>query len=170
MRIVAPEASEMVTVAKFYCGIWREPPWLEEWGEGEVIADLTDLCDHDGILLIAETGDQIVGLTAGLPISREQLYAKSGTKFGGFFKQGGQPAFYIAELATAPEHRGKGIGRMLTLALCEQAHDRGFDHFVLRTHVDAGPARRLYRKLGFCETGIHDHNYPDRTYWVRIDN
>lgn len=170
VSIVAPDDNQMIQMAELYCAVWQEPPWNEmEWQIDEVLADLQSIPNmQDGLLYAAVTNNRVVGFTAGWPISRYEFFEKSGTKIGRFFKDD-EPAFYIAELGCDCRFRGHGIGRQLSLRLIGNAAELGYSRFVLRTHLMAHPARKLYASLGFHETRIIDYTYPDRSYWVRVD-
>lgn len=170
-RVVVPVQDQMVQMAELYSKVWQEPPWNEtNWEVSEVLTDLLSILGtDDGLLYAAVLGDQVVGFTAGWPINRYEFFEKSGTKIGRFFKDDEQ-AFYIAELGCDCRFRGQGIGKQLSLRLINDASEFGYHRFTLRTHLMAGPARTLYASLGFHETRIIDQTYPDRSYWVRVDD
>ena len=56
----------------------------------------------------------------------------------------------IGNVATAPSHRGRGLGRLVTSALCDRLR-REVPTIGLNVAVDNPAARRLYRRLGFVE-------------------
>ncbi|WP_432932340.1 GNAT family N-acetyltransferase [Microbispora sp. CA-135349] len=57
-------------------------------------------------------------------------------------------ALEIAEIHVRPEHQGRGIGRRLIHALCEDRPERTA---VLSTHDAPTVARHLYRDVGFAD-------------------
>jgi ribosomal protein S18 acetylase RimI-like enzyme len=57
-------------------------------------------------------------------------------------------ALEIAEIHVHPDHQGRGIGRRLIHALCEE---RGERTAVLSTHDAPTAARHLYRDVGFVD-------------------
>jgi ribosomal protein S18 acetylase RimI-like enzyme len=60
-------------------------------------------------------------------------------------------AILLMNIALLPEHRNKGLGTSLMEQLLEEA-DRAIR--PVQIHVEAlNPAKRLYRRLGFVETG-----------------
>lgn len=61
----------------------------------------------------------------------------------------GQRACILVNLAVSEEHRRRGIGRQLVVAVLEEARRRGFDHVWLEVEAANQPARRLYQSLGF---------------------
>lgn len=62
----------------------------------------------------------------------------------------GGGAVGLANIATPPPHRGRGLGRAMVTALLREARDLGCTTAVL----SATPmATELYRSLGFTETG-----------------
>ena len=68
-----------------------------------------------------------------------------------------QPAFYVdgrtpeVVIGVSPELRGRGVGAMLLQALFAEARRRDIGLCLNVRHDN--PARRLYRRLGFCEVG-----------------
>ncbi|MDW8064494.1 MAG: GNAT family N-acetyltransferase [Anaerolineae bacterium] len=59
----------------------------------------------------------------------------------------------IANVAVAPDFRGRGIGRALVSASLEYARAHGARWVALQVRADNAPALRLYRSLGFVEIG-----------------
>jgi ribosomal-protein-alanine acetyltransferase len=57
----------------------------------------------------------------------------------------------IQTVAVAPEHRGRGLGRMLVEALLVEARQRLVSSVFLEVRADNHPARGLYQSLGFYE-------------------
>ncbi|GBD10099.1 N-alpha-acetyltransferase RimI [Candidatus Thermoflexus japonica] len=65
----------------------------------------------------------------------------------------GVEGWLIANVAVAPEFRGRGIGRALVSACLEYARAHGARWAALQVRADNAPALRLYRSLGFVEIG-----------------
>jgi ribosomal-protein-alanine acetyltransferase len=57
----------------------------------------------------------------------------------------------IQTVAVAPEHRGKGLGRLLVEALLGEARQRLASSVFLEVRADNDAARGLYASLGFQE-------------------
>lgn len=57
-------------------------------------------------------------------------------------------AFYISELATKNEYRGKGLGKMLIKFLLDKKIQEGKRFFLIHTRLN-NPVRSLYESLGF---------------------
>lgn len=57
----------------------------------------------------------------------------------------------IQTVAVAPEHRGKGLGRLLVEALLGEARQRLVSSVFLEVRADNDAARGLYSSLGFEE-------------------
>ena len=152
-----------------YCQVWQEEPWNEfDWDIKEVIADLSLIPKKPGgILILAEVNGRVVGLTAGWQISAKEVADRTGQADLEDEYSSQKAIFYIAELCTDIRLRGRGIGTRLCEELFREATQSGFDFFILRTHVKAEPARRIYSGFGFTELPYADVNYHDRTYWVR---
>jgi ribosomal protein S18 acetylase RimI-like enzyme len=63
---------------------------------------------------------------------------------------------HLARIIVAPEHRGRGLGRALCLALMQQAARlHPIQGFSLYVFPDNRKALSLYRSLGFVEQGRH---------------
>jgi ribosomal protein S18 acetylase RimI-like enzyme len=62
-------------------------------------------------------------------------------------------SFYVDSLATAEQFRRRGVGRALLDDAEGQAREHGSSTLALDTWVDNRPARALYMKAGFVETG-----------------
>nr|WP_321359309.1 GNAT family N-acetyltransferase [uncultured Hyphomonas sp.] len=65
----------------------------------------------------------------------------------------------ILTIATAPEHRRKGLGATLIRALISRLGERGVSRITLDVAEDNTPARALYRAFGFTEDGRRPRYY-----------
>jgi ribosomal-protein-alanine N-acetyltransferase len=65
----------------------------------------------------------------------------------------------ILTVATAPEHRRKGLGATLIGALINRLGERGVSRITLDVAEDNAPARALYRGFGFTEDGRRPRYY-----------
>ena len=65
----------------------------------------------------------------------------------------------ILTVATAPEHRRKGLAATLIGALVNRLGERGVARITLDVAEDNAPARALYRELGFSEDGRRPRYY-----------
>ena len=73
---------------------------------------------------------------------------------------------YVSELGTVREFRNQGVATALNKELIVRTKANNYDLVILRTHVKADSARKLYSRLGFKDTAIQDVDHPERTYWV----
>lgn len=65
-------------------------------------------------------------------------------------QQGGDRRhWYIANVATHPDHRGRGLARLLVGAALDHIRARGGRHVLLEVRGDNEPAYRLYQSMGF---------------------
>lgn len=67
------------------------------------------------------------------------------------FRHKGGRVFLIANVATHPDHRRRGIARILTEQVMKQARQRGADEVWLHVREDNPGAVRMYSDLGFVE-------------------
>ena len=65
----------------------------------------------------------------------------------------------IVAIAVDPLWQGRGIGRQLMQAVVEDARDMGIRVLILRTATGNLPARGLFRRVGFEETGMEAGYY-----------
>lgn len=82
--------------------------------------------------LVAERDGQIVGIT-------HYLFHRSTIQIS--------PTCYLQDLFTAPTERGRGIGRALIEAVCEQAKAAGAKRVYWQTHESNSAGRMLYDKV-----------------------
>lgn len=135
------------------------------------VADLIELCfsptmDHDGQRYLsdmrrASRDDSFlrwasrVAETATLPLMG-YVWEENGQIIGNAslipFRHRGQRVYLIANVATHPDHRRRGIGRALTESVLKQARDRRASAIWLHVRDDNPGAIRLYQDLGFQET------------------
>jgi len=60
---------------------------------------------------------------------------------------------HLARLAVHPDRRRQGLGRSLVLEALQRARAVGLGRLSVNTQADNLPSQRLYRSLGFRETG-----------------
>lgn len=116
--------------------------------------------------------------TASLPLSG-YVWEQDGRIIGNAslvpFRHRGKRFFLIANVATHPDYRRKGIARFLTQQVIMQARQRGADQIWLHVREDNPGAVQMYSDLGFTERArritwrkrrdpIHP---PDRLNYVR---
>ena len=65
----------------------------------------------------------------------------------------------MLNLAVHPNFRRNGIGRQLTIALCDALRDAGSHCITLEVRVSNEPAKALYESLGFVSVGQRPRYY-----------
>jgi ribosomal protein S18 acetylase RimI-like enzyme len=99
---------------------------------------LKDCAEHKGEIFVADAGGAVIGYACVFSHiicddPDEEAY----------------PYAYIADLAVAPSHRGRGLGRRL-ISTCETfARNNGADCLRIGVLADNDGARRLYETVGF---------------------
>ena len=73
------------------------------------------------------------------------------------------PAGVLHDVVVDPEHRRRGVGRLLLDAVLAYLRSRGAPRVVLSTAVQNEPAQRLFAKLGFRRTMIEMTRELDET-------
>ncbi len=77
--------------------------------------------------------------------------------FGGIMVIGDEA--HITNLLIDPDHRGKGLGRALMVALIEAAIADGARHLTLEVRKQNHAARALYSRLGLAPVGVRPRYY-----------
>ena len=65
----------------------------------------------------------------------------------------------MMNVAVHPDHRRKGIGRLLTQALCDALKENGSHCITLEVRVSNEPAKTLYESMGFVPVGRRPRYY-----------
>ncbi|MCL2767574.1 MAG: GNAT family N-acetyltransferase [Synergistaceae bacterium] len=73
----------------------------------------------------------------------------------------GKSDSFILKLIVAEEHRRKGIGSQILLALSEAAQAYGFNRISLRVRLNNAPAISFYMMFGFMEDEVVSDYYHD---------
>lgn len=106
-----------------------------ELGDQDVTAEGRRARDAyaDGALLVAEDGDDVVGCVAFQPWGGDAAGRRC----------------RMRRMYVPVAHRGRGVGRLLAVALLDEARRAGYVSMVLDTSAPMEAARALYRGLGF---------------------
>jgi ribosomal-protein-alanine N-acetyltransferase len=100
----------------------------------------TELGNRSACYLVARVDGEIVGY-AGMWVVMDEAH--------------------VTTLAVAPEHRRKGIGERLLVALIEEAIWRGAIRASLEVREHNHVAQTLYRKHGFRTAAVRKRYYSD---------
>lgn len=68
---------------------------------------------------------------------------------------------HVGTIATAKEHRGKGIAKQLLAYTASIASSEGISYMILEVRINNIPAINLYKSLGFIQAGIRKGYYSD---------
>ncbi|GIF63746.1 hypothetical protein Ais01nite_17810 [Asanoa ishikariensis] len=98
---------------------------------------LTQVGEGDAALALATLDDEVVGT--------------------GLWRRGPKPIFAhsadVQKVATHPAARGRGVGRLVTAALIDDARKAGIETLALGVRGNNHGAIELYERLGFREWG-----------------
>jgi ribosomal protein S18 acetylase RimI-like enzyme len=101
----------------------------------------TQLEDPDVAVLVADQGGDVIG------------YAYAAVEGYDYMALRG-PAGVLHDVIVDPEHRGRGVGRLLLDATFAYLKSRGAPRVILWTAVQNEPAQRLFASAGFRQTMI----------------
>lgn len=93
------------------------------------------------VILVAEVAGSLVG------------YAYGGVEGYDYMALRG-PAGVLHDIVVDPDHRGKGVGRLLLDATLAELRGRGAERVVLSTAQRNEPAQRLFTRAGFRRTMV----------------
>ena len=121
-----------------------------------VLEDLPEMISWEGLLfgtdawspevMVAELSHPASYYVVARPDGDDAIVGYAGLRAG---NRGGDGD--IQTVAVAPEHRGKGLGRLLVEALLGEARQRLASSVFLEVRADNDAARGLYASLGFQE-------------------
>jgi len=109
---------------------------LKRTGEDYWRERLPGILATDDLLLVAESGDGLIGFIHLSGIRVDRLYV-------------------------TPPWWGRGVAETLMRAALDHATECGETHLVLETSLENGRARRFYARLGGCEGKTWDETFPD---------
>jgi ribosomal-protein-alanine N-acetyltransferase len=72
-----------------------------------------------------------------------------------------QDELHILNVATAPEHRHRGVARAVLRATLQEARDRRCTAATLEVRRSNEPALNLYRSFGFRPIGVRPNYYVE---------
>ncbi|MER7486128.1 GNAT family N-acetyltransferase [Streptomyces sp. NPDC126497] len=113
-----------------------EPPLTKVFPEDEPDGDDEDEDDADSRTFVAhDTAGDLAGFVA--------------VSYSGWNRR-----LTVEDIAVAPPHRGRGVGRALMGLAKEFARERGADHLWLEVTNLNAPAIHAYRRMGFAFCGL----------------
>ena len=113
----------------------------------ESVGGSQPLSDEVRACLVSRLGAQrhaevLLALDGGRPVGVAVCFL-------GFSTFSARPLLNLHDLAVLPEHRDRGIGRLLLAAVEERARRRGCCKLTLEVREDNHGARALYEREGF---------------------
>jgi ribosomal-protein-alanine N-acetyltransferase len=125
--------------------------------------------DLDAVLLIERAayefpwtrGNFLDSLRAGYEMQLLQAPGEPTTGPSGYcVAMAGVDEMHLLNLAVLPVLEGRGHGRFMLDALCEQTRRRGLGLLWLEVRVSNARARALYERYGFRTVGLRRRYYP----------
>jgi ribosomal protein S18 acetylase RimI-like enzyme len=111
----------------------------------------TQLEDPDKAVLVADDNGDVIGYAYAVVEGYDYMALRG-------------PAGVLHDVIVAPEHRGRGVGRLLLDAMLEFFRSRGVPRVVLSTAERNEAAQRLFASMGFRRTMIEmTHELDDLT-------
>jgi len=101
----------------------------------------SQLDEPNVVVLVAEGDGEVLGYTYGGVEDYDYMALRG-------------PAGVLYDILVDPEHRGKGVGRMLLDATLAALAARGAPRFVLSTAEQNESAQRLFARAGFRRTMV----------------
>lgn len=132
VRIVPFAAEHVAAVA-----VLEQLCFADPWSDMSLRDELTNPCAH---FLVAIDGDEVVGYLGCHHIADEG---------------------FVANVAVHPNHRRRGIGRLLVTAAMQNA--AALSRLTLEVRVSNTAAIALYRALGFVDEGVRPRFYAHPT-------
>ena len=131
MEIVKMNDAHVASVA----AIEKECFGLDAWSEKSVASELTNKLS---LWLVAVDGDRVAGYVGSQTVCGETD---------------------MMNVAVTADYRRQGLGEKLVLELVEELKAIGSQCLTLEVRDSNTPARSLYEKLGFIQTGLRKNYY-----------
>ena len=127
---------------------------IERMKEGHVaaVAELEKLCFAD------PWSEKSIASELNNPLALWLVAVEDGSLCGYIGSQSVMGESDMMNVAVHPDHRRKGVGEMLVLALCE-ALSKENASLALEVRASNAPAISLYKKLGFAQVGLRKNYY-----------
>ena len=127
---------------------------IERMKEGHVaaVAELEKLCFAD------PWSEKSIASELNNPLALWLVAVEDGSLCGYIGSQSVMGESDMMNVAVHPDHRRKGVGEMLVLALCEELSKENA-RLALEVRASNAPAIALYEKLGFDQVGLRKNYY-----------
>ena len=127
---------------------------IERMKEGHVaaVAELEKLCFAD------PWSEKSIASELNNPLALWLVAVEDGSLCGYIGSQSVMGESDMMNVAVHPDHRRKGVGEMLVLALCEALSGENAS-LALEVRASNAPAISLYEKLGFAQVGLRKNYY-----------
>lgn len=131
-------------LSNLYQEIFGAAPYFEKFTEEDVKSIFEEYI-LDGLLFVAQDGNDVVGFGAALPMQSvpaiENILQNSGIDTDN--------SWYMADLGVSEKTRKQGVGRQLVQNRINAIPENAL--IVMRTSVDNVASQALYKSLGFVQ-------------------
>lgn len=130
-RMIAPDVADCVRVLQEHDPSQNAHEWAARFGR--------DVADADRLPVVALVDDVVAGYARTLPFHRDRDSPPEAAPDG----------YYLLGLVVAPDHRNRGIGRLLIEERMRWLTERAATGVYFDTDIDNVTSRRLHEHMGF---------------------
>jgi len=140
---------ELTGNARFYIGV--DAP-VAEAGRVKEAPALTERGTAEGSTAEHAASADPVAETPAVDSPATELVGYAGTWFDGQDAQ-------VMTIGVAPEHQGRGLGRLLLAAILDRERERGAERVFLEVRIDNDLAIAMYERAGFERLAVRRGYY-----------
>ena len=141
-------------LAEIYVEAFAGAPWYESWTREEALKEILRYQESSDFVIRNDDRGNVLGFGIGQPVFS---YPGVGDLvLNGWIEEVDLAAtYYIAELCTKSEARGRGVCTEVVEELLATSKQKGFLQVITRTRVDNYGMIRIFERLGFAKLGVY---------------
>jgi ribosomal protein S18 acetylase RimI-like enzyme len=144
--------SELLELANIYGEAFSGAPWFESWSEQDALLELAQYLSEAKFIVKRGEDGNTLGFGIGLAL-KDYVGLEDFVSLGFVAPESAPRTFYIAELCTKKEARGRGVCTAVVQELVSTARDNGYQNIITRTRSDNYGMIRIFEKCGFKQLG-----------------